>query len=49
MPDRSLLEKAKQDLDHVITSSPSLRAYMDIGQVFNLKIVNIDTVHRSLI
>ena len=32
MPDRSLLEKAKQDLDNVIETMPSLRAYMDMGQ-----------------
>nr|XP_026695452.1 tetratricopeptide repeat protein 22-like isoform X2 [Ciona intestinalis] len=33
MPERSLLEKAKDDLDQVIKSTPSLRAYMDLGQV----------------
>lgn len=33
IPDRFLLEKAKEDLKFVIAQSPSLRAYMDMGQV----------------
>ena len=33
MPDRELLLKARDDLEKVILISPSLQAYVDIGQV----------------
>ena len=33
MPERNLLEKAQEDLSKVVTALPSLRAYMDMGQV----------------
>ena len=33
MPAREVLYKAKEDLEKVLLQKPSLRAYMDIGQV----------------
>uniref|UniRef100_H2Z4S3 Uncharacterized protein n=1 Tax=Ciona savignyi TaxID=51511 RepID=H2Z4S3_CIOSA len=58
MPERSLLENAKDDLDHVISAAPSLRTYMDMGQVCYYMgvdaikesfIVNEDSINKALI
>nr|CAB3267329.1 tetratricopeptide repeat protein 22-like [Phallusia mammillata] len=58
MPERTLLEKAKLDLDQVISARPLLRAYMDIGQVCYYMgvdaikesfVVNEDNLNKALI